>query len=302
MAENELVRVGADPEVFVKHLPSRTVLPVCGLIGGTKEEPLKFNGLLKRTAEEGDYAYQEDGCAFEFNIPATTSADKFAQNMQAAWISVKELLGKLNLDPQIRPSFSFKSAQLGDPRAMSIGCSPDKTAYGENGPQTRHPLNIHEFGTQRFAGGHLHLGYNKAVPPHVMVRFMDVLIGLPSLKWDKQGARRQYYGLPGLYREKPYGVEYRSLSNFWLKGCGGRGTFLVYLSGALFDLGITAQNRPEVLANAYKMIPWDDVKDAITTENVNLASEIFQYSTSVAKLPSRYAHDLWRISPEGKVA
>jgi hypothetical protein len=42
------------------------------------------------------------------------------------------------------------------------------------------------------------------------------------------------------------------------------------------------------------------VRDAIIMENADLGREIFNYATSVAKLPNRYASDLWRVSPEGK--
>lgn len=294
----EYVRVGADPEVFVKSVEKKEVVPICGLVGGTKDEPVKFEGFIKRNNEEGDYAYQEDGVAYEFNVPASTSADRFVSNIRSAWIGSVELLKSKGLTAQIRPEFTFKFKDLMHPNAQRIGCSPDISAYGENGPSIRNPFTSETFGAQRFAGGHLHLGYNKKVPAFVMARFLDVLIGLPSLLHDKQGARRQYYGLPGLYRDKPYGLEYRSLSNYWLRGIT-KGDYQLMLAGSMFDLGITAQTRPGTLAAAYKMIPWDDVKDAITQENVDLAREIHRYAVNVAHIPSRYSGELWRI-PLGK--
>lgn len=295
----EYVRVGADPEVFVKSVEAKAIIPVCGIVGGTKEEPIAF-ALPVRGGEEGKYAYQEDGVVYEFNMPAATSPDRFVANLKLVWGASQELLKSRGLTTQIRADFNFKFKDLMHPNANRIGCMPDMSAYGGEGgrPAMRKPFNIEDFGSRRFAGGHLHLGYNKKVPPHVMARFIDVLIGLPSLAHDKQGARRQFYGLPGLYREKSYGIEYRSLSNYWLKGLP-KGDYQLMLSGTLFDLGITAQTRPDVLANAYKMIPWDDVRDAITQENVDLAREIFRYATNVAHLPSRYAGELWRI-PLGK--
>jgi hypothetical protein len=303
MSQHDIVRVGADPEVFVKHLPSRAIIPVCGLVGGTKEEPNPFPGLLVRSNEVGIYAFQEDGVAFEFNVPATTTPDRFATNIRSVWITLKEMLRGLELDPQLKAEHAFKESELTSPQAQRLGCIADMWAYGKDGPEKRTAFEAAQFGNRRFCGGHLHLGYNRKVPPHIMVKFLDVLLGLPSLLHDKQGMRRQYYGLPGLYREKPYGLEYRSLSNYWLRGCQRPdNSYLIMLSGAMIDLGITAQTRPEVLANAYKMIPWDDVKDAITQENVDLGKEIFQYAINVAKLPARYAHDMWRVTPEGKVS
>lgn len=46
---------------------------------------------------------------------------------------------------------------------------------------------------------------------------LDFYLGLPSLLFDNDNKRRQMYGQPGSYRPKPYGVEYRVLSNKWLE-------------------------------------------------------------------------------------
>jgi hypothetical protein len=49
-----------------------------------------------------------------------------------------------------------------------------------------------------------------------IVRELDYYLGLPSLKWDTDGRRRKLYGKAGAFRPKPYGLEYRVLSNKWL--------------------------------------------------------------------------------------
>ncbi|OYV41139.1 MAG: hypothetical protein B7Z80_02685 [Rhodospirillales bacterium 20-64-7] len=45
---------------------------------------------------------------------------------------------------------------------------------------------------------------------------MDYFLGIHSLLWDKDGTRRKLYGKAGAFRPKPYGMEYRVLSNRWL--------------------------------------------------------------------------------------
>jgi hypothetical protein len=50
----------------------------------------------------------------------------------------------------------------------------------------------------------------------VLVKQLDCFLGLPSLLWDGDTARRKMYGAAGAFRPKPYGVEYRVLSNAWL--------------------------------------------------------------------------------------
>ena len=46
---------------------------------------------------------------------------------------------------------------------------------------------------------------------------MEYTLGLPSVCMDDDTDRRSLYGASGAYRLKPYGVEYRVLSNFWLR-------------------------------------------------------------------------------------
>jgi hypothetical protein len=46
---------------------------------------------------------------------------------------------------------------------------------------------------------------------------LDFYLGLSSLIYDKDTKRRTMYGAQGAFRPKPYGVEYRVLSNAWLQ-------------------------------------------------------------------------------------
>jgi hypothetical protein len=79
--------------------------------------------------------------------------------------------------------------------------------------------------TLRTASGHIHIGFTTdadvASEEHfircaVLVKHLDLFLGIRSLEWDKDQTRRQLYGNPGAMRIKPYGVEYRVLSNMWL--------------------------------------------------------------------------------------
>ena len=50
-----------------------------------------------------------------------------------------------------------------------------------------------------------------------MTRQLDISLFLPSLLFDDDTERRKLYGFPGSFRPKQYGVEYRPLSNKWLR-------------------------------------------------------------------------------------
>lgn len=80
--------------------------------------------------------------------------------------------------------------------------------------------------SMRTGAGHIHIGFteNKDVNEDnhflecaAMAREMDYYIGIYSLLWDSDSSRRSMYGRAGCFRPKPYGVEYRTPSNAWLR-------------------------------------------------------------------------------------
>ena len=56
--------------------------------------------------------------------------------------------------------------------------------------------------------------------PELVIPMMDLIIGIASVLLDRDPnakIRRQVYGRAGDYRTPPHGLEYRTLSNFWIK-------------------------------------------------------------------------------------
>jgi hypothetical protein len=77
----------------------------------------------------------------------------------------------------------------------------------------------------RTAAGHIHIGWTEDQDCYDkehytlaarIARQCDYYLGVNSLLWDKDDTRRSLYGKAGAFRPKPYGVEYRVLSNRWL--------------------------------------------------------------------------------------
>lgn len=196
--------IGHDAEVFVsKH---GTIADAIGLLGGTKESPLKV--------KQG--ALQEDNVLAELNIDPASTADEFVDNTNVVMEVLKGMLPD-GYDVVIQSSHHYEKEYLmgAHDQAMEFGCDPDYNCWTLDENDTSSPLT-----TLRTAGGHVHIGFPEYVTDteQVMVmRMCDYLLGLPSVLLDSDTERRSLYGSAGAYRPKPYGAEYRVLSNFWLK-------------------------------------------------------------------------------------
>ena len=201
--------VGADPEFFVCNDRGQPV-SAHGLIPGNKKNPLKVN--------KG--AVQVDGMALEFNIDPADTQEEFVNNLD---VVLKTILGmvpryKMYSQPVAEFGFEYINAQPED--AKVLGCEPDFNAYTKDvnpRPDAATPF--------RTASGHIHIGWTNGVNPldpgHfeaccTLSKMLDLRLGIPSLIWDKDAKRRQLYGKAGCFRPKPYGMEYRTLSNAWL--------------------------------------------------------------------------------------
>ena len=110
---------------------------------------------------------------------------------------------------------------------VQLGCDPSLNIYGEIGNIPGDPRTL----PYRFAGGHIHFGHNwllaaadRAGCAAAVVADLDKVLGTWSVgvagPYESLKKRRTYYGLAGEFRIPPHGVEYRSLSNFWLASPG----------------------------------------------------------------------------------
>lgn len=202
--------IGADPEAFFqdkdgKFVSAHDVLP------GTKLEPYKV--------ENG--AIQVDGTAAEFNTDPASTAGEFVRNIRSVMTTLRARSPGLTL--VIEPTCTFDDEYFKSlpEETRELGCNPDFNAYtGQVNPAPDGDT------TMRTASGHIHLGWCEGVNPSDPIHFDDCLevvkqldyyLGLYSLLWDPDDKRRQLYGKAGAFRPKPYGVEYRTMSNVWLR-------------------------------------------------------------------------------------
>lgn len=201
---SKAILIGADPECFVQQ--GLTISHCIGLLGGDKDNP--------RRVDFG--AVQEDNVLFEFNVDPCSTADELVHHVQAVMEQGSQILADYGLRLKPRVSSHVYDSLDGFPeRAFEFGCTPDYNALtdSENPRPSATEQNL------RTAGGHVHIGFpgtvTKALQRDVIIA-CDYLLGLRSLLEDKDTRRRELYGKSGACRFKPYGVEYRTLSNYWI--------------------------------------------------------------------------------------
>lgn len=191
--------IGCDPEVFLTDSLGK-YKSIIGMIGGTKDAP-------KIITDRG-HAVLEDNVAAEFNIPPCSSFEEFEKEIKFTLSEIKAMLPQLHFSTS--SAVSFPDSELQTPDAWIFGCEPDFNAWSgyENPKPCADDINL------RSAGGHIHVGTN--LPEKAVIQAMDRFLGVPSVLLDNGTLRRNLYGKAGAYRPKPYGCEYRTLSNFWI--------------------------------------------------------------------------------------
>lgn len=207
MSDNLKISLGADPELFLIDA-NGAYIASCGLIGGTKMAPMPL--------EIGDgFAVQEDNVALEYNIPASRSKQEFTNNIAIAMEYLGNMVRTKGLAFANTSAVSFPDEQLWHPASREFGCDPDFDAWNDGKANPRPSATDKNL---RTCGGHVHIGHRFKTREEVLqfIKMQDLFTCVPSVLLDPAGAlRRELYGNPGAFRFKPYGCEYRSLSNFW---------------------------------------------------------------------------------------
>lgn len=196
-----MFKIGADPELFFRS--GNKLVSVIDKLGGSKSEPLPL-------AVPG-CAIQEDNVAAEYNIPPCDTVEDFVRHNKYVLqeLATRAQAMGFQLASKVA-SHSFDEDQLMHWKASVFGCDPDYNAW----TREQNPSPYCEDRNLRSAGGHVHIGSN--LNPYELGKACDVFLGVPAIARDSDTRRRSLYGKHGAIRIKPYGVEYRTLSNFWI--------------------------------------------------------------------------------------
>lgn len=200
------VLIGADPEFTLYN--GYEYISAEGMIGGSKRHPISI--------DNGCFA-QEDNVGVEFNIPPAKTSDEFVESIEyALGILRKQIPAQFEFS--WTPCADFNPMFLQTKQASISGCEKDENIYGlpYKIPRLRRT-------SKRAFGAHLHFGYDDPNTEwsRAIIAIQDVFVNIPTLKFEDEQAsieRRKLYGKAGSYRIKSYGVEYRSLSSWWLAG------------------------------------------------------------------------------------
>lgn len=192
--------LGSDPEVLLTN--RNRFVSAIGIFEGTKDNPKDY----------GIGQIHHDNVMAEFNTIPAHSAKQFVDNVSRIFSKVHEIAHEHRLGISEETVGEYSEQCLSHPLAQVAGCEPDWNVYTR--AYNQQPM-LYET-TIRCAGGHVHIGADLS-PQDIqkLVKVLDLLVTIPMLKHEKPD-RRELYGKAGSYRIKPYGVEYRTPSNFWI--------------------------------------------------------------------------------------
>lgn len=214
------VGYGSDPELFFKQRGK--------IIGAEKIIPAKG---MRATRNAGRPEIVLDGVQIELHPMAGPSTKILAQSLESAIIVLFHHLNTKFPDVEVVNNamvwMTPEELESLDPKSRKLGCKPSKNVYGHR------PL-VCDVNTYlgRSPGGHLHFdlmkmpriwdgGLGDTDERHQAIPLLDIFVGNTCVMFDRdlgQVERRVNYGRAGEYRDnKPYGLEYRTLSSFWLK-------------------------------------------------------------------------------------
>jgi hypothetical protein len=154
--------------------------------------------------------------ALEYNIPPAEDADQLVDHIGRVMAFLGGQVQQMGLSFSQESAARFPAAELAHPMAQEFGCDPDYNAWknGEINPRPRAKDK-----TLRSCGGHVHIGgvpFASQEDIWYFIKLLDLYLSVPATLMDKDDRRKELYGKPGAFRYKPYGCEYRSLSNFWI--------------------------------------------------------------------------------------
>lgn len=219
-----MFKIGTDPEFFLYDTERNCYISAHNLVPGNKKDPHRL--------PDGSHI-QADGTAVEFNIEPSETGKEFAAKIDSALREIRKIVPKKYRFDFV-PYIEYTPAvwkEIPD-YAKELGCDPDYFVSNIISLQTTRN-QVPDPGMARTGSGHIHCGWteksdtreggNHFLDGVGLVYSLNLVFSKYSSYDTRNCVRQVYYGRPYSFRSKPYGVEYRSLSNKWINNptiCG----------------------------------------------------------------------------------
>ena len=265
------VSLGADPEAFLMR---------DGVIVGSEK-------VIPPSLGIGDVVVR-DGVQIELHPQARSYPSGVTGGIGQIFKQLQVLLDKTpEIQVCFKPVIEVSETELESlsDESRLLGCKPSQNIYGFRTPDVDGKII-----RTRSAAGHVHLGLEgtSIYEPEAGIDFrtrlvpaFDIVLGNTCVMIDtdpSQRVRRKLYGRPGEYRLPQYGLEYRTLSNFWLRSpalaefvMGMANTIVGIIHTTLKDSGENLEG--ELLAP----VDWRRIVKAIYLNDAGVARENWKW-------------------------
>jgi hypothetical protein len=290
------VKLGCDPEFFLSYKDK--------IIESTKF--IGKDGLIIDGHASSYGTVTNDGVQIEFNPEPAYCRESLSVEIARAFYRINESILMKNKDVKLDftgvVEFTTEDIKKLSDTARQLGCAPSLNVDPALSGKIKIDTKDYKY---RSAGGHIHMGIpsgdgfkeHMQLSPEETVSILDIVVGNTGVLLDRdpmQAKRREVYGKAGEYRLPPHGLEYRVLSNFWLRSYPltsfalGLARFGMMISYNIFlnETGYYDRNNyHRVLAqcekgesyfrNILELVDRKDIVQAINTNDFDLAYENF---------------------------
>jgi hypothetical protein len=269
-------QLGSDPEFLI--IDKTTKQPVSAI------RLLPEHGKSNKVQISDDQQMFYDNVLLEFNVKPASTFTEFRENLGKCLSFAEKFLSTKNAKLAMQASTTFPKSECENPEASMFGCDPEYNIY-KRSPEglimrVEPPVVTTTF---RTCGGHIHIGHpiattdrSRGGDPPLVVKLMDAFVGSTALLLDKDPtsqARRDLYGGAGTHRVASYGLEYRTLSNFWIRS-PHLVKIMFQLTRQVIELAIS---KPDVIDN---IIAPNELQDIINNGKVDDAQTFYDKISS----------------------
>jgi hypothetical protein len=120
--------------------------------------------------------------------------------------------------------------------------------------------------------------FDKAKNPDILVPLLDILVGNTCVLLDRDEGnieRRKVYGRAGEYRTPAHGIEYRTLSNFWLRHPVLM-SLVMSLARTAVQMVVESTETNDYVTKMMSLVDMADIEKAINTNDYDLAYANFR--------------------------